>query len=139
LLGDQSDKKLMSATTDGKPFKSTGITRVIRAFFYSMEGLGSSLKHEAAFRQEAILAVLLLPLAIFLPVSLLGKALLIGSVFLVLIVELLNSGIEWAIDYISLENHPFAKRAKDMGSAAVFLSLTNCVCLWALVLWDRFG
>ena len=104
-----------------------------------MEGLGSSLKHEAAFRQEAILAVLLLPLAIFLPVSLLGKALLIGSVFLVLIVELLNSGIEWAIDYISLKNHPFAKRAKDMGSAAVFLSLTHCVCLWALVLWDRFG
>jgi len=104
--------------------------------FYSFEGIGSSLKHESAFRQEAILACLLIPIAIALPISLLGKALMIGPIFLVLIVELCNSALEWTVDYISQETHPFAKRAKDMGSAAVFFSLTNVLVMWVLVIAD---
>ncbi len=100
-----------------------------------MEGLGSTWKHEEAFRQEMLLALVLIPVAIILPVSYLGKALMIGSVLLVLIVELLNSGLEWCVDLAAQkQRHPFAKRAKDMGSAAVFLSLVNCLLMWALVL-----
>lgn len=116
------------------PTKKTGLLRVWNAFWYSMEGLGAALKHEAAFRQEMTLAAVLVPLAIFLPVSLVGKGLLIASVFLVLLTELLNSAVEWTVDFVSSERHPFAKRAKDMGSAAVFLSLLHCFIIWALVL-----
>jgi diacylglycerol kinase (ATP) len=109
--------------------------RVVNAFFYSIEGIGSTWKHEEAFRQEMMLAFVLVPLAIFLPVELLGKALMIGSVLLVLIVELLNSAIEWNVDLAAQQQrHPFAKRAKDMGSAAVFLSLVNCLVMWVLAL-----
>lgn len=129
----------MPAEQHEMPVKATGAKRVFRALWYSLEGIGSSLKHEAAFRQEMILMGLLLPVAFFVPVSWTAKALLIGSLFLVLIVELLNSGIEWAIDYISLKNHPFAKRAKDMGSAAVFLSLLNCATMWCLILLEAFN
>jgi len=82
-----------------------------------------------------MLAFVLVPLAIFLPVELLGKALMIGSVLLVLIVELLNSAVEWCVDLAAQQQrHPFAKRAKDMGSAAVFLSLVNCLVMWVLAL-----
>lgn len=116
------------------PAKGSGAKRVLNAALHSLEGIGSALKHEAAFRQEAILALFMVPLALFLPVSVAAKAVLVASVFLVLIVELLNSAVEWVVDYISLERHAFAKRAKDMGSAAVFLSLLNCGLLWALVL-----
>lgn len=111
-----------------------GLKRIWNAMFYSFEGIGSSLKHESAFRQEAILAAILVPLAIFLPVGLIGKALMIGSVLLVLIVELCNSAMEWTVDYISQETHPFAKRAKDMGSGAVFIALLNVAIIWGLVI-----
>lgn len=111
-----------------------GLKRIWNAMFYSFEGIGSSLKHESAFRQEALLALILIPLAVMLPVGLIGKALMIGSIFLVLIVELCNSALEWTVDYISTETHPFAKRAKDMGSAAVFFSLVNVLVMWALVI-----
>ena len=124
----------------GKPANNRGVLRVIRAAGHSLEGIGSALKHEAAFRQEFLLALLMVPVALVLPVGLFGKALLIGSVFLVLIVELLNSAVEWVVDYISTERHPFAKRAKDMGSAAVLLSLVHCGIVWGLVLlhnWER--
>ncbi|MEO0795823.1 MAG: diacylglycerol kinase [Verrucomicrobiota bacterium] len=113
-----------------------GLKRIWNAMFYSFEGIGSSLKHESAFRQEMILACVLIPVAILLPVGLLGKALMIGSIFLVLIVELCNSAMEWTVDYISQETHPFAKRAKDMGSAAVFFSLTNVLIMWIIVIID---
>lgn len=115
-----------------------GFRRVINAFYYSAEGIGSTIKHEEAFRQEIYLASLMVPMAIILPVGLTGKSLLISGVLLVLIVELLNSGLEWAIDYISQEKHPFAKRAKDMGSAAVMLALINCGLVWALVIADHW-
>ncbi|MCC5805365.1 MAG: diacylglycerol kinase [Opitutales bacterium] len=124
----------------GKPSNNRGVMRVIRATGYSLEGIGSALKHEAAFRQEFLLACLLVPVALLLPVGLLGKALLVAAVFLVLIVELLNSAVEWVVDYISTERHPFAKRAKDMGSAAVLLSLVHCGIVWGLVIahdWER--
>jgi diacylglycerol kinase (ATP) len=120
------------------PHKSTGFKRIVRALWHSLSGIGSAWKHESAFRQELILSSLLVPLAVILPVGLTGKTLLIGCVFLVLITELLNSAIEWIVDYISLDHHPMAKRAKDMGSAAVFLSLLNCGIIWLLVLSEKW-
>lgn len=114
--------------------KPTGFTRVWKAFFHSMEGLGAAFKHEAAFRQEVLVAILLIPTALLLPLSSVEKVLLIGAVFLVLITELLNTAVENCIDYISFDKHPFAKRAKDIGSAAVFLSLISCAVTWLLIL-----
>lgn len=120
------------------PFKGkTGFKRLLNAFGYSLSGFASALRHEDAFRQEVLLAAVLIPLALWLPVpgaGGMGRALMIFSVLLVLIVELLNSAIEAAVDRISLENHRLAKRAKDIGSAAVFLSIMNVVAVWALVL-----
>lgn len=118
------------------PFKGkTGLTRVWNAMFYSMDGLRAAYRHEDAFRQEAWLAALLIPLALFLPASGVGHALMIASILLVLIVELVNSAIEAAIDRISLENHNLSKRAKDIGSAAVLVALINVAATWALVLF----
>jgi diacylglycerol kinase (ATP) len=113
----------------------TGIRRIWNALFYSVDGIRAAYRHEDAFRQEVLLALVLLPLALFMPTSGIGKALLMGSVLLVLIVELLNSAVEATVDRISLENHRLAKRAKDIGSAAVLLSLTNVVIVWVLVLF----
>ncbi len=113
----------------------TGLRRIWNALFYSMDGLRAAYRHEDAFRQEALLAVLLIPLALFLPGSGLGKGLMIASVFLVLIVELLNSAVEATVDRVSLEHHQLAKRAKDIGSAAVMMSLVNVVVVWLLVLF----
>jgi len=112
----------------------TGLTRLLNAFGYSLAGFRAAYKHEDAFRQEIHLAVVLLPLALWLPASHLGKALMVGSVLLVIIVELLNSAIEATVDRISLENHDLAKRAKDIGSSAVLVSLINVVIVWGLVL-----
>ena len=109
--------------------------RVWNAMFYSFEGLTAAYRHEDAFRQEVLLALLLIPLAFFLPASGLGKALMIASVLLVLIVELLNSAVEATVDRVSLEHHRLAKRAKDIGSAAVMMSLANVVVVWLLVLF----
>ncbi len=119
------------------PFKGkTGLRRVWNAMFYSMDGLRAAYRHEDAFRQEAWLAALLIPLALFLPASGIGHALMIASVLLVLIVELVNSAIEAAIDRISLENHNLSKRAKDIGSAAVLVSLLLVVSVWVCVLLE---
>jgi len=117
------------------PFKGkTGIERLWNALGYSLQGMASAFRHEDAFRQECLLAVLLIPAALFIPVGGTERALMIASVLLVLIVELLNSAVEAAVDRISLENHLLAKRAKDIGSAAVFLSLINVAVVWFLVL-----
>jgi len=112
----------------------TGLKRVWNAFFYSLEGFGAAWKHEDAFRQESLLAVVLIPLAFFLADAPLERALMIASVLLVLIVELVNSAIEATVDRISLENHQLAKRAKDIGSAAVLIALINVLVVWGLVL-----
>jgi diacylglycerol kinase (ATP) len=112
----------------------TGLKRIWNALFYSMEGFGAAWKHEDAFRQESMLAVLLIPLAFFLAEAPLERALMVASVLLVLIVELVNSAIEATVDRISLENHQLAKRAKDIGSAAVLIALINVLVVWGLVL-----
>lgn len=120
------------------PFKGkTGPKRVLNALFYSIDGMKAALRHEDAFRQEMLLAVILIPLAIFLEPGALGRALMIASVLLVLIVELLNSAVEAAVDRISFEHHHLIKRAKDMGSAAVLVSLLNVCVVWGLILLGR--
>ena len=117
------------------PYKGrTGIDRVIRAAGYSVAGLRAAYRGESAFRQEFWLAVLLVPLAFWLGRNWIEVALLAGSVMLVLIVELLNSAIEAAVDRVSLDRHHLSKRAKDIGSAAVLLALINVIMVWACVL-----
>jgi diacylglycerol kinase (ATP) len=118
------------------PFKGkTGLRRVWNAFRYSLSGLRAAYTCEDAFRQETLLAAFLIPLALYLPVGGVGRALMIFSVLLVLIVELLNSAVEATVDRISLDNHHLAKRAKDIGSAAVLFSLINVATVWACILW----
>lgn len=117
----------------------TGFDRVVRATGYSLEGLAMAYRGESAFRQEFWLAAVLLPLAFWLGRSWVEVALLAGSVLVVLIVELLNSAIEAAVDRVSFELHDLSKRAKDLASAAVLLSLVLCGCIWLGALWQRFG
>ncbi|MCK9200043.1 MAG: diacylglycerol kinase [Gallionella sp.] len=118
------------------PYKGkTGLRRLWNAFGYSLDGFRAAYKHEDAFRQEVLLAAVLIPLAFWMPVGPLAKTLMIASVLLVIIVELLNSAIEATVDRISLDNHDLAKRAKDIGSAAVLVSLANTVVVWGLMLW----
>lgn len=118
------------------PYKGkTGLRRLWNAFHYSLAGFKAAYQNEDAFRQESLLAAVLIPLALFLPAGAVGKALMIACVLLVLIVELLNSAVEATVDRISLEDHQLAKRAKDIGSAAVLLSLVNLAAVWALVLF----
>ncbi|MDV7395676.1 diacylglycerol kinase, partial [Arthrospira platensis SPKY1] len=102
---------------------------------YSVDGLKAAYRHEDAFRQELWLAVLAVPLALWLTDSAVARALMIGSVLLVLIVELINSAIEATVDRVSLERHQLAKRAKDIGSAAVLIALINAAVVWVLMLW----
>ena len=117
------------------PFKGkTGLRRILNAAGYSWAGLGAAFRHEDAFRQEVMLALVLIPLALVLGNSGIERALMIGAVMLVLIVELLNSALEAAVDRISLEHHHLIKRAKDMGSAAVMIALANVIVVWILVL-----
>ena len=121
--------------------KNSGLSRVFKALSYSLQGLAASLKHEAAFRQEAMLAIILIPLSFMLELPLAQHLALVLSLILVLVVELINSAIEAVVDDISLRNRPLAKRAKDMGSAAVLLSLIACLICWASVIvlnWSKF-
>lgn len=127
-----------SHTSDAgeSPFKGkTGLRRIWNAFRYSQDGLSAAYRHEDAFRQETLLAFILVTTAFFMPVGGHGKALMIASVLLVLVVELLNSAVEAVVDRVSLEHHRLAKRAKDIGSAAVLISLVDVVAVWALVLF----
>ncbi len=117
------------------PYKGkTGLRRLINAFGYSISGLRAAYRLEDAFRQEVALALVMIPAALLLPVAATGRALLLASVMLVLIVELLNSAVEAAVDRISLDNHELAKVAKDIGSAAVMLSLACMATVWIVVL-----
>ena len=120
--------------------------RSFRNFFsslrYSVEGFLTALKLEPSFREDLIFTIILVPFAIILPVNAVSTAMMIAVLFLIIIVELLNSAIEWTIDYISTEKHPLAKRAKDMASAAVFLSYLNCVVVWLIIIfanWHRIA
>ena len=123
----------MTPTTS--PFKGkTGLRRLVNAVGYSWAGLCAAYKYESAFRQELWLSLVLVPLALYLGETAVEQVLMVGSVLLVLVVELLNSAIEASVDRISLEHHLLIKRAKDMGSAAVLLALLNLVVVWALLL-----
>ena len=112
-----------------------GLTRLINALGYSKDGLSAAWKNEAAFREEVLLAAVTLPLAFYLGQTGIERALLAGSIIFILIVEILNSAVEAVVDKASPEKHELAKRAKDMGSAAVLLSLLNAAVIWACVLW----
>ncbi len=116
----------------------TGLDRIVHAAGNSAVGLRTAWRHESAFRQESVLALVLLPAALWLGRSWVEVTLLGGTVVLVLIVELLNSAIEAAIDRIGLELHELSGRAKDLASAAVLLSLLLCAVTWAGLLWTRF-
>jgi diacylglycerol kinase (ATP) len=122
----------------GKP-GNTGIRRIFNATFYSLAGLRAAWQHEAAFRQEVMLAVVLIPTGIWLGRNAVERSLLIGSCLLVLIVELLNSGLEAIVDRVGLEPHRLSGQAKDLGSAAVFVSLALVLVIWGLIAWERFG
>lgn len=122
----------------GSPLKGkTGLRRIVNAFFNSLAGLRAAWRHESAFRQEIALACVLLPIAFAVPMPGVERALLAASVLLVIIVELLNSSVEAAIDRISLDHHPLSGRAKDIGSAAVFFALLLLGVVWACVLPAR--
>ena len=116
-----------------------GLVRIWRALFCSFAGLTSAFRNESAFRQELALATVLIVIAVALPATLVQIALLINSVLLVLVAELLNTAVEATVDRISFDDHALAKQAKDIGSAAVFVSLVGCAVVWALVLYDIFG
>jgi diacylglycerol kinase (ATP) len=112
---------------------NTGVKRLWNALFYSLDGLAAAFRHEDAFRIEVLFSLIMIPLALHMHVSGVAKALMVASILLVLIAELVNSSIEAITDRISLENHVLAKRAKDMGSAAVMLSLINVVAVWLII------
>jgi diacylglycerol kinase (ATP) len=116
----------------------TGLDRILRAAGYSWAGLCSGVRHESAFRQEVLLAAVLLPAAFVLGRQWIEVSLLAGSVLLVLVVELLNSAVEAVVDRISYEHHELAGRAKDYGSAAVLLTLLLTAGIWLAALWHRF-
>ncbi|MBK0125888.1 diacylglycerol kinase [Pantoea sp. S61] len=115
----------------------TGIQRIVNAAGYSWQGLRAAWQHEAAFRQEAIAALVAIVVACWLDVDPTSRVLMIGSVVLVIIVEILNSAIEAVVDRIGQERHPLAGRAKDMGSAAVLLAILLALFVWIALLWSH--
>lgn len=118
------------------PFKNpVGLGHVFHGIRYAWQGLQAAWQHEDAFRQEVWVAIVALSVVWFCPVSILGKALMVLCLFLVLLMELINSALEAAVDHTSLEHHPLAKRAKDIASAAVLLSIINAVVVWGLLLF----
>ena len=122
----------------GKP-GNTGIKRVIRATRFSAQGFAHAWQHEAAFRQELAGSLVLTPIALWLGTTVYERLLLVACLLLVLIVELLNSAVEAAIDRVGDEHHELSGRAKDLGSAAVFVSLALTLLVWAAVAWKRFS
>jgi diacylglycerol kinase (ATP) len=135
-MADHSD-----ATGDDTmvPARHTGLRRLVKATVYSFFGLRAALRHEAAFRQECTVAAFLIPAGLWLGQDAVERALLAGTCLLVLIVELLNSGLEAIVDRVGTDHHPLSARAKDMGSAAVFMSLMLTLVVWTLIVWERFA
>ena len=122
----------------GKP-GNTGIRRIINATFFSLAGFRAAWRDEAAFRQELMLCVVLVPLGFWLGRTAVERSLLVGTCLIVLIVELLNTGIENVVDRFGGEHHKLSGQAKDLGSAAVFVSLVLVLVVWGLIAWERFG
>jgi len=119
--------------------KQRNLRNFIASVRYSIDGFFAALKHEPSFREDFLFVILLIPFAVILPVNAVSTAVMISSLLLIMIVELLNSAIEWTIDYLRPEIHPLAKRVKDMASAAVFVSYINCVIVWVVILWPSNG
>ncbi len=126
-----------------KPEDPQNKRRDFRNFFqsvgYALEGFRAALKHEPSFREDLIFVIVLTPFAIILPVNAVVTTVMIASLLLIVIAELLNSAIEWTVDDIYLEKRPFAKRAKDMGSAAVFIAYINSIVVWGLTLYSNWN
>jgi diacylglycerol kinase (ATP) len=118
---------------------NTGLRRVVNATFYSFAGLRSAWRSEAAFRQECVGIVVLIPIAVWLGQNAVERALLLSSCVLVLIVELLNTAVEFVVDRVGTDHHELSGRAKDLGSAAVFMSIALAMLIWGLIAWERFG
>ena len=114
---------------------ATGIKRIINAFFFSIKGFKATWHHEEAFRQEILLFIVTTPLALWLGETPIDKLLLIGSVVVVLLVELLNTAVEVVVDRVGMEHHELSGRAKDIGSAAVFSALTWAAVTWVVILF----
>lgn len=130
------------ADLESPPRKRRDFQNFFHSVRFALDGFWAAFRHEPSFREDLLFALFLVPFAIILPVNAVSTAVMIGSLFLIIIAELLNSAVEWTIDDISLEKRPFAKRAKDMGSAAVFLAYVNCVVIWAVILlanWNRIA
>lgn len=130
---------LVSTPDDHQPPKRRDFQNFFQSVGYALEGFRAAFKHEPSFREDLLFVVILTPLAVILPVNAVSTAVMIASLFLIVIAELLNSAIEWTIDDISLAKRPFAKRAKDMGSAAVFIAYINCIIVWALILYSNWA
>ncbi len=118
--------------------KSTGIKRVVKAFFYSMAGFRAAWKNEEAFRQEIIAGIFVVPAGLLVGTTAAQRALLIGFYFLIPLVELINSAIEATVDRFGPKRHELSGRAKDLGSASVFLSICVALTAWILIAWERF-
>ncbi len=132
----------MDAPDEPSSLKRRSFRNFFSSLRFSVEGFMAALRFEPSFREDLIFAIILVPFAIILPVNAVSTAVMIAALFLIIIVELLNSAIEWTIDYISTEKHPLAKRAKDMASAAVFLSYLNCIVVWLIIIfanWHRIA
>lgn len=117
----------------------TGLFRLLDATNYSQKGLAAAWRHEEAFRQECLLAAVMLPTAFWLGQTALERIVLIIPIVLVIIVELINSAIEAVVDRISADRHPLSGQAKDLGSAAVMISLGLCFLVWGMIIWQRFA
>jgi len=118
---------------------NTGFRRVVNATFYSVAGLRAAWRNEAAFRQECVGFVVLIPIAVWLGQNAVQRALLLSSCALVVIVELLNTAVEFVVDRVGTDHHELSGRAKDLGSAAVFTSIALALLVWGLIAWERFG
>ena len=127
----------MSDAEINKP-GNKGVVRIIKATGYSMLGFKAAYKYEEAFRQELWLTLIMLPLAFWLGDTAIERSLMVGSLMLVLITELLNSAIEALVDRVGVEHHNLSGRAKDIGSAAVFVALTNVVVIWGLIILEKY-
>lgn len=115
-----------------------GLAHLTNAAVYSLQGLKAAVTHEEAFRLELMALVVMLPLAVWLGEGAIEHALLIGCLFLVLIVELINSAVEAVVDRVGVEHHELSGRAKDIGSAAVFIALMNVLMIWGVILYEKF-
>ena len=118
--------------------KQRDFRNLFQSIGYALEGFWAAVKHEPSFREDLIFVLILAPVAIILPVKALATAAMLASLFLIIIAELLNSAVEWTIDDISMEKRLFAKRAKDMGSAAVFISYVNCAVVWGVIVYSNW-